>query len=88
MTQQNDIEKLRESKCPVCKGATGGYYWPATLSPKQLEWREFPLYQRSYPGEPTYISPRCSRCFDKAVKEDRRIFAKPILERSMGLLSL
>ena len=27
------------------------------------------LYQRSYPGQPEYISPRCQRCFEKAEKK-------------------
>ena len=75
-------------KCPLCKGATGIYYWPpeqisdelvnlvragkldrAKLATLPLE---YPLYQRSYKGEPEYISPRCVRCFDKALKKQAR----------------
>lgn len=69
-------------KCPKCRMATGGYYWPKTLdtwSDSELvmerlkgkplvQWEDQPLYQRSYPGEEEYISPRCPRCFDKASK--------------------
>lgn len=28
------------------------------------------FYQRSYVGSPDYIPPRCSVCFDKAIKEE------------------
>ena len=27
------------------------------------------LYQRSYKGEPEYISPRCLKCYEKAEKK-------------------
>ena len=72
-------------KCPVCKSSTGGYYWPpeqrddvkeslvkqGLMDPKSLltEWHDIPLYQRSYPGEPEYISPRCEKCYHKAERK-------------------
>ena len=75
-------------KCPVCKSATGGYLWEPVerddvkealvkqglMDPKALrtEWHDMPLYQRSYPEEPEYISPRCSRCYDKAERTAER----------------
>ena len=81
-------------KCPACKSATGGYFWePAQrddakealvkqglMDPEALrtEWHDMPLYQRSYPGEPEYISPRCSRCYDKAKRKAERIGLRSI----------
>jgi len=75
-------------KCPVCKSATGGYYWEpeqrddekedlvkqGSMDPKALRtvWHDMELYQRSFPGEPEYISPRCSRCYDKAGRAAER----------------
>ncbi len=75
-------------KCPICKLSTGVYYWPPVqqddvkedlvkqglIDPKVLltECKDILLYQRSFPGEPEYISPRCSRCYDKAVKKAER----------------
>jgi len=71
-------------KCPVCKLDAGTYKEQPTLisdeavnlvragllDPAKLatELMEMPLYQKSYKGEPEHISPRCSRCFDKAEK--------------------
>lgn len=75
-------------KCPVCKSSTGGYYWEPVqrddekeelvkqglLDPKALltEWHDYLLYQQSYPGEPEYISARCLRCYDKAIRKAER----------------
>ena len=72
-------------KCPICKLATGIYYWPATyppagelkliragkLDPKgaAMECFDYPLYQRSYPSESGYISPRYDRCYNKAERK-------------------
>jgi len=87
-------------KCPVCKFATGIYYWPPTqisdelvglvragmLDPAALATvpLEMPLYQKSYKGEPEYISPRCSRCYDKALKvmEKRKIRREHVSNKS------
>ncbi len=54
-------------RCPVCKmlrtiQEQQVYGGPPVTIP-------VPLYQRSYPGEPEYISPRCSYCFDKTLKQ-------------------
>ena len=57
-------------KCPVCKSATGGYYAPAKEEGEV--YHEYPLYQRSYKGEPEFISSRCSRCYDRARKREER----------------
>lgn len=54
--------------CPVCKKDTGTYFWPSASDPWVIDIFDMPLYQRSYPGEPEYISARCVQCFDKAVK--------------------
>ncbi len=72
-------------RCSVCKSATGGYYWPAADPADPDVWKEYPLYQRGYVKDPQkglitccteaetiYISPRCSRCYDKAVKKAER----------------
>ncbi len=75
-------------KCPVCKSSTGGYYWPpeqrddaveelvkqGLMDPKALltEWHDMPLYQRSFPGEPEYISPRDFQCYNKAERKTAR----------------
>ncbi len=59
-------------KCPVCKGATGGYYCDDVVLARladRLVWRDAPLFQFSYPGEPEYISGRCLRCIKKAIKK-------------------
>ncbi len=56
-------------KCPVCKRQTGYYYWEA-VEPGKMERHPYPLYQRSFPGEPEHISPRCESCYDKAVKNE------------------
>ena len=75
-------------KCPACKSATGGYYWPpqqrddekedlvkqGLMDPKALltVWHDMPPYQRSYPGEKEYISPRCFKCYNKAERAAER----------------
>lgn len=75
-------------KCLVCKFSTGIYLWPPEQIPDELVNlaragmldpahlatvpMEYPLYQRSYKGEPEYISPRCGSCFDKALKKEAR----------------
>ena len=45
-------------RCPVCKLA---------IADPPLD----DLYQRSYPGEPKYISERCLRCFKKKLKKEQ-----------------
>lgn len=71
-------------KCPVCKLSSGVFYkQPTHISDKDFSLikagildpikiavpEEMPLYQRSYPGEKEYISPRCSQCFDRRLKK-------------------
>ena len=46
-------------KCPVCKQKRRMLEVGIRVRVPAL------LYQRSYPGEPEYISPRCSQCFDR-----------------------
>lgn len=58
-------------KCPVCHKNTG-YYYQQGGQPGSMERHGYPLYQRSYPGKPSYISPRCESCFDKEVSDDFR----------------
>jgi len=53
-------------KCPVCKMQRTIQEQMSYDGP--LVTIRAPLYQRSYPGEPEYISPRCSDCFDKRLK--------------------
>ncbi len=66
--------------CPVCR--------IKRTIPVQLEYGDplvrVPqfLYQRSYKGKPGYISPRCEKCFDKAMKRYGRA------EREMSVCSL
>ena len=38
---------------------------------KKLIVIEDELLQRSYPGEKEHITPRCHKCFDKAIKEEK-----------------
>ena len=45
------------------------YYWPSKDDPLVIDVLDEELYQRSYPGKAKYISERCEKCFDKAVKE-------------------
>lgn len=52
-------------KCPVCYRETG-YYKQEGVEPGTMERRPYPLYQRSYPGKPEYISGRCLECYEKA----------------------
>ncbi len=66
-------------KCPVCK-------MQRTIQEQQvyggpLVTIPVPLYQRSYPDEPEYISPRCSDCFDKRLKRLSRKRQRPEGER-------
>jgi len=35
-------------------------------------WENYPMLQRSYLGEPEYISPRCAPCYEKAEKARER----------------
>lgn len=62
-------------RCPVCKLSTGGYHYPG-VDPMTIEWLPLPLYQRSYPGEKEYISPRCLKCFTQKLREEERKKAK------------
>ncbi len=70
-------------KCPVCKGSTGFYQWPAVNPEDPDDILPYSLCQRSYVVNPREgiitcsgsppISPRCQKCYDKAVKRaDRR----------------
>lgn len=54
-------------KCPVCKLATGIY--EELVITGDIRWLPHPLYQRSYKGEPEYISQRCLKCYEKAEKK-------------------
>ena len=60
-------------KCPMCKHSTGTYI--RQRSDGYAELLEYPLYQRSYPGELEYFSPRCSRCFDERMNEEIKVVA-------------
>lgn len=55
--------------CLVC-GVGTGFYRRDGVEPGTWESVPYPLYQRSYEGEPEYISPRCSRCYDKVVRKE------------------
>jgi len=55
-------------KCPICKIGTGYYSSPGSLR-GILRKVPYPLWQYNYPEEPDYISPRCTRCFDKAMEK-------------------
>lgn len=59
-------------RCPVCKirrTMRVQLVYGAPLTTVDAE-----LYQRSYPGNPEYISPRCLLCYDKAMKKlERRL---------------
>jgi len=54
-------------RCPVCnkrkKMLVQEEYGGPLVSVPAL------LYQRSYPGEPRYVSPRCLECFHMAIGE-------------------
>jgi len=69
-TSKKDGWQSQMIKCPKCKLSTGLYYRPAVYHPELLVRVDYPLYQRSY-GEEGYISPRCSRCFDKKERRSK-----------------
>ncbi len=70
-------------QCPICKLSTGFYYWQNVIPGGPDQRLDYSLYQRSYVVGPRKglitcqimeegekpISPRCFRCYDKAVKE-------------------
>ncbi len=56
-------------KCPICKKHTGQYK-EETTEPGDFVMTDYPFYQRSYPGEPGYLPPRCLKCYEKV--ENRR----------------
>jgi hypothetical protein len=59
--------------CPVCKIFNRIQQLIAIGDDLILMWVPQPLYQFSYPGEPEYISARCERCYDKAIrKKDKK----------------
>ena len=66
-------------KCPVHKGSTGIYYQLAHVGVDELVMapHEYPLVQRSYPGEPEYISPRCYKCYVKEEKKREKKETRP-----------
>jgi len=55
-------------KCPVCHQSTG-YYYQQGIQPGTMERHVYPLYQRSYPRSPDYVSPRCHECYKKVEAE-------------------
>ena len=74
--KDDECYEVRGMKCPVCKMSTGYYPWPTIDTALPTQRRPFPLYQRSYPGEPGYISPRCERCYNKAERKLNKKFSK------------
>ncbi len=59
-------------KCPVCKASSGFYREPGRVYPEKTVMTPVPLYQRSYPGRPGYISERCRKCFDETLRMETR----------------
>lgn len=56
-------------KCPVCRKSIGNYEWPS-VEGKRPSVSPYPLYQVGYSSDdPEYVSPRCSECIDKIMKE-------------------
>ena len=51
-------------KCPVCKESTGTYNAPGE-EPGTMVIQDYPLYQKSYHGQPEYLPPRCLECYEK-----------------------
>jgi len=60
----------------MCKIEQGFYPWPAVEPGDPDDLEPYPLYQRSYPDKPGYISPRCLRCYDKADRARLRKLAR------------
>lgn len=60
------------AKCPVCKRSSGFYREPVKVYPGKTVLTPVPLYQRSYLGQPGYISERCGKCFDKTLRMETR----------------
>lgn len=56
-------------KCPVCNVFRSIKIQEAIGDELALRWVPQFLYQRSYPGKPEYIPPRCKKCYDKAMKK-------------------
>ena len=65
--------------CPICGRARYikvPLSWLGDCRPKndrKLVRIAEPLYQRSYPGEAEYISPRCPICLDKAINNSKPV---------------
>ena len=68
-------------RCPVCRKEQGYYRWPAVEPGDPDDLFPYSLYQRGYVKDPqeglitcypetktTFISPRCSKCYEKAEK--------------------
>lgn len=58
------------TRCPSCNTE---FMITAVTNNGRKVTVDAPLYQRSYKGEPEYISPRCYRCYDKM---ERRLLRK------------
>jgi len=56
-------------KCPKCGLCTSTYQ--KEIFPGLFGTEDYPLYERGQKGEPEYISPRCSRCYDKKINNER-----------------
>ncbi len=88
-------------KCPVCKSATGIYYWPNVNPDKPDVAKDYPLYQRHYVVAPRDglvtchyglenekpISPRCHSCYAKEIKRLRRKHERQFARSNQNALS-
>ncbi len=65
---------MKTIRCPVCKLSTGFYKQDNVDPEKPPDVFPTNLCQRTIKGKPEYISPRCDKCYDKAVKKlDRKL---------------
>jgi len=62
--------------CSICRCSTDYFYSEHVIPGFLLTRNDYPLYQHSYLDSPNYISPRCLRCYDKAIKKQERKEAK------------
>jgi len=55
----------------VCKEPTGTYIKEGEV-PGSREFKDYPLYQISYLGQPEYLPPRCLKCYEKVEARRKR----------------
>lgn len=69
MNPQPEWDEVVTGPCPECHIIRT--MWDQTdYGKNSVQWMA-PWYQRSYLGSDEYISPRCSPCYEKAMKQEK-----------------